>query len=233
MSRCSTSSALRWTQAHGSGSNSEPVPGGASRLAQSSRSAPILTRARGARAPSSATSLTMSGRGNLCRSRAWAAPSVDGLGGASDRALLQPAALPLAQAPPDAKALVVRQSVLEALGANFTGLADPLCLPSRATLLREEGLRVGLGAQRALLPGEDSSVVDFELVHPACLLDPENCRQPDRAECHKPPVGGDPIAAPAGTTAPGISRIPGQDVVPAPIGGIGHDSHQRMTSVKL
>src|SRR5690606_20298379 len=68
------------------------------------------------------------------------------------RALLQLAALPLRQSSPDAEPLVVLQRVLQALAAHLAPLTDALGLPRRATLLREERLRVGLRAQRALLP---------------------------------------------------------------------------------
>src|SRR3954469_20221415 len=56
------------------------------------------------------------------------------------------------QAAPDAEALVVGQRVLQALGPDLAAGADLLGLAGRAALLREEGLGVGLGAQRALLP---------------------------------------------------------------------------------
>src|SRR3954469_20895566 len=56
------------------------------------------------------------------------------------------------QAAPDAEALVVGQCVLQALGPDLAAGADLLGLAGRAALLREEGLGVGLGAQRPLLP---------------------------------------------------------------------------------
>ena len=68
--------------------------------------------------------------------------------------LLQPAALPLGQAAPDAEPLVVGEGVLQAFGADLAGEADLLGLAGGAALLGEEGLGVGLGAQRALLPAE-------------------------------------------------------------------------------
>ena len=80
-------------------------------------------------------------------------------GARSDRALLQLAALALAQAAPDAEPLVVRQGVLEALAAHVAADADLLGLAGGAALLREERLRVGLGAQGALLPAELALVV--------------------------------------------------------------------------
>src|SRR4051794_7000504 len=68
-------------------------------------------------------------------------------------AAAQPAPLPLREAAPDAEALVVGQRVLEALRLDLAPRADLLGLPGRAALLGEECLRVGLGAQGALLPG--------------------------------------------------------------------------------
>src|SRR5262249_13723885 len=65
---------------------------------------------------------------------------------------LEPAALPLGHAPPDAEPLVMCERVLQALRTDLAAGADPLGLPGGAALLREERLRVGLGAQRALLP---------------------------------------------------------------------------------
>ena len=77
-----------------------------------------------------------------------------GVGGCSDRGLLQPAAFPLGQAAPDAEPLVVGEGVLQAFGADLAGEADLLGLAGGAALLGEEGLGIGLGAQRALLPAE-------------------------------------------------------------------------------
>src|SRR4051794_20662346 len=77
-------------------------------------------------------------------------------------ALLELAALPLGHAAPDPEALVVRECVVEAVSTDVAGQADPLRLPGGAALLREERLRVGLGAQRALLP---SQLVNFTVQH--------------------------------------------------------------------
>src|SRR3954469_23210722 len=68
-------------------------------------------------------------------------------------AAAQPAPLPLREASPDAEALVVGQRVLQALRLDLAPGADLLGLPGRAALLGEECLRVGLRAQRPLLPG--------------------------------------------------------------------------------
>src|SRR4051812_16897522 len=70
----------------------------------------------------------------------------------SDRTPLQAPALPLGQSAPDAEPLVVLEGVLKALATHLAAGADPLRLPGGPALLREEGLRVGLGAQRSLLP---------------------------------------------------------------------------------
>ncbi len=70
----------------------------------------------------------------------------------SDGGAAQAAALPLGEAAPDAEALVVRQRVLQALGTHLAARADALGLAGGAALLREERLRVRLGAQRPLLP---------------------------------------------------------------------------------
>src|SRR5262245_55724941 len=84
----------------------------------------------------------------------------------SDRGLLQAAALTLGQAAPDTETLVVGEGVLEALGADLAREADLLGLAGGAALLGEEGLGVGLGAQRALLPAEFLvRVVDQQLLH--------------------------------------------------------------------
>src|SRR5690348_13681695 len=92
----------------------------------------------------------------------------------SDRALLELAALALAQAAPDAEPLVVRECVLQALVADLAGEADTLRLPLGAALLREERLRIGLRAQGALLPAVLLALVtleDVELSH-VCPFDP-------------------------------------------------------------
>ncbi len=70
----------------------------------------------------------------------------------SDGGATQAAALPLGQPAPDAEALVVRQRVLQALGPHLAAGADALGLAGGAALLREERLRVGLGAERPFLP---------------------------------------------------------------------------------
>src|SRR3712207_5641610 len=69
--------------------------------------------------------------------------------GAQRHAALQtePAPLALGEAAPDAEPLVVAQRVLQALQADRAADADPLGLAGRAALLREEGLRIGLGAE--------------------------------------------------------------------------------------
>src|SRR5207253_3147830 len=66
--------------------------------------------------------------------------------------LAQAAAFALGQAAPDAVALVGLQGVVEALGADVAAGADGLGLAGGPALLREEGLGVGLGAERVVLP---------------------------------------------------------------------------------
>src|SRR6185369_4538324 len=62
--------------------------------------------------------------------------------------LAQASALTLRQSAPDAEPLVVLQCVFEALALDLAGGADLLRVASRSTLLGEEGLWIGLGAQR-------------------------------------------------------------------------------------
>src|SRR5205085_12582724 len=68
------------------------------------------------------------------------------------RAAFEPAALPLRQATPNPEPLVKRQGVFQALGADLAARTNPLRLPCRPALLREERFRICLGAQRPLLP---------------------------------------------------------------------------------
>ncbi|MGX1270389.1 hypothetical protein RKD18_003583 [Streptomyces phaeoluteigriseus] len=92
--------------------------------------------------------------------------------------LLQSAALPLGQAAPDAESLVVGEGVLEAFGADLTREAHLLGLAGGATLLGEEGLGVGLGAQCALLPAEflvRVVDVDQQLLHQLGHVRPSLC----------------------------------------------------------
>src|SRR3954452_3945608 len=106
---------------------------------------------------------------------------VDGVDeGRSDRALLELAPLALAEAAPDAEALVVRQRVLEAFAADVAGETHLLRLPGRSALLRGECFRIGLGAQSPLLPAEDPAVPFVhqfrhdlcQFLHLKTLLDP-------------------------------------------------------------
>src|SRR5271165_3003943 len=69
-----------------------------------------------------------------------------------DRLPLEPAPLPLGETAPDPEALVVAERVLQALRPDLAATAYPLGLAGRAALLREEGLRIRLRAQRAILP---------------------------------------------------------------------------------
>src|SRR5699024_310531 len=72
----------------------------------------------------------------------------------SDHPALELATLALGQTAPDPEALVVLEGVLQAFGAHLAGDAHLLGLTGGAALLGEERLRVGLRAQRALLPGQ-------------------------------------------------------------------------------
>src|SRR5215831_2071389 len=74
-------------------------------------------------------------------------------------AALKAAALAFGEAAPDSEALVVFERVLKALGAHLAGAAHLLGFPGGATLLREERLRISLGAQRAVLPRHAPGVV--------------------------------------------------------------------------
>src|SRR5215472_12109095 len=73
------------------------------------------------------------------------------LGGIAHR-LPEFAALTLGVAAPDAEPLVVVQGVRQALGPDRARRADPFRGAGRPALLREEDLRVDLGAQRPLRP---------------------------------------------------------------------------------
>src|ERR1700722_14819974 len=70
----------------------------------------------------------------------------------SDDAAFEAAALTLGQTAPDAEALVVCQGVVEALVTDLATQADLLGLTGGAALLREEGLRIRLRAERTVLP---------------------------------------------------------------------------------
>src|SRR5205823_6123758 len=77
-------------------------------------------------------------------------------------AALEPAALALGQPAPDAESFVVAERVFQAVGPDVTPAAHPLRLPGRPTLLREERLRIGLGAQRLFLPWQGLGAVLVE-----------------------------------------------------------------------
>src|SRR4051794_33352229 len=75
-----------------------------------------------------------------------------GLGGHAP----QPTALAVGQAAPYAEALVVGQGGTEALDLHQAPAADVLGGPGRFALLREEGIRVYLGAERPFAPVVES-----------------------------------------------------------------------------
>src|SRR4051794_16262335 len=74
-----------------------------------------------------------------------------GASGSADAAL-EPAALPLGEAAPDAEPLIVLECVLQALGADLAAGADLLRLAGRAALLGEERLGIGLRTECPFLP---------------------------------------------------------------------------------
>src|SRR5580704_11704228 len=69
-----------------------------------------------------------------------------------DRLPLEPAPFPLRETAPDPEALIVAKRVLKALGPDLAATAHPLSFTGRAALLREEGFRIGLRSERAILP---------------------------------------------------------------------------------
>jgi hypothetical protein len=69
-----------------------------------------------------------------------------------DRFFLQAPTLTLGKPAPDAEALIVREGVLEAVAPHIAAETDLLGLARGSALLREEGLGVGLGTERTLLP---------------------------------------------------------------------------------
>jgi hypothetical protein len=70
------------------------------------------------------------------------------------RTALEATALTLGEASPDSKALIMRKGIFKTFLSNIAREADALSFTCGATLFREEGLRVSLSAERALLPGE-------------------------------------------------------------------------------
>src|SRR5215475_7441032 len=91
---------------------------------------------------------------------------------------LDPAPLSLRQPAPDAEPLVVTEGILEALRAHLAAAAHPLGLAGRAALLREERLRIGLRAQRPVLPALLPGIV---------CADPKLAHQRDDDICHGAP----------------------------------------------
>jgi|ERR1019366_6055396 hypothetical protein len=70
------------------------------------------------------------------------------------RPTLKTTTFPFRKSSPNAKALIMPESVFQALGTNITGETDPLRLTRRAAFLRKEGFGVGLSAESAFLPTE-------------------------------------------------------------------------------
>src|SRR5699024_1459057 len=69
------------------------------------------------------------------------------------------ATLPLRKPAPDPEPLIIHQSVLQAIGPNFTYGAHPLRFTGGTALLREKSFGIGLRAQCSLLPTEDPLVL--------------------------------------------------------------------------
>ena len=93
---------------------------------------------------------------------------------------LQPPALALRQATPDAETLIVLERVAQALGADLAAAADPLGLPGRAALLREERLRIGLRASaRSCQPSSPAS--SAPMPNPSCTS--ETMTSSQRTSC--------------------------------------------------
>src|SRR5215470_9826925 len=110
---------------------------------------------------------------------------------------LEPAPLPFRQPAPDPEPLVVLERVLQALGANLTAATHLLGFPGRAALLGEERLRIGLCAQRTVLPvhapgivlanTEDAERDDLSHGAPPTLPTPSGARRtlPTARKLHK------------------------------------------------
>src|SRR5215468_762604 len=110
---------------------------------------------------------------------------------------LEPAPLPFRQPAPDPEPLVVLERVLQALGANLTAATHLLGFPGRAALLGEERLRIGLCAQRTVLPVHAPGIVladtkyaerdDLSHGAPPTLPTPSGTRRtlPSARELHK------------------------------------------------
>ena len=94
--------------------------------------------------------------------RASRRPSHTGSAGAT----LELAALALREAAPDPEALVVVERVLEAFAADIARCADPLGVAGGPALLGEEGLGIGLRAERIALPCQSIVVVGLDLPNP-------------------------------------------------------------------
>jgi len=76
-----------------------------------------------------------------------------------DRLTLQPTPFSLGKAAPDAESLIVTERILKALGAHFAAAAHAFGFPRRAAFLGEECLRIGLRAQRTILPALLPSII--------------------------------------------------------------------------
>src|SRR5215471_2829626 len=91
---------------------------------------------------------------------------------------LEPAPLALRQPAPDTEPLIVAEGILEALRAHLAAAAHPLGLAGGAALLWKERLRIGLRAQRPVLPALLLGIV---------CADPKLAHQRDDDICHGAP----------------------------------------------
>src|SRR5438132_1677686 len=99
------------------------------------------------------------GNGGLAEAAREAGAAAGARASACDRAAnlasrpLQSPALPLGQAAPDAKPLVMLERVLQALGPHLAAPAHPFGFSGGPALFRKERLRIGLRTQCPILPG--------------------------------------------------------------------------------
>src|SRR5215470_5000943 len=77
----------------------------------------------------------------------------------SEGSALEPAPFAFRQPAPDPEALVVLERVLQALGPHLAAAAHLLGFSGGAALLGEERLRIGLRAQRTVLPVQAPGIV--------------------------------------------------------------------------
>src|SRR6266851_3490143 len=101
---------------------------------------------------------------------------------------LQPAALTLRQASPDAEPLIMLERVFEALRPDLAAAAHPLGFPGGTALLREERLGIGLRAQGPVLPAQFPGII---LAHAETVV---HQREDDVSHSAPPPLPETPSA---------------------------------------